>query len=258
MSKKTLNSQAWIDLLFEAHVRGSPSPVCASRVPGVDQAMAYSVQAGFIERCATASPVSGFKGALTGKAAQESMGIDVPVSGVLLAEMDLPISSVIALENFSRAVVETEVGFCIGKQVSQPITAEELPDYVAYFVPMIEIADIDFDDPGAMTIYDFIASGAAAAGYIAGEKSDFHAVNEVEVTLSRDGELLHEGRGTDALGDQFAAATWLINQVVAQGYVIEPGHVLMTGSLGRVQMHTKPGLYFADYGDFGQIEFEIR
>ncbi|MCZ6503535.1 MAG: fumarylacetoacetate hydrolase family protein [Gammaproteobacteria bacterium] len=257
MNDKTLDNDEWVSLLFEAKVSGNPSPVCSSRVPDVDQAIAYAAQALFIELCTPSSPVSGFKGALTNTAAQQSMGIDVPVSGVLLEEMHLPTGSVVELESFSHAVVETEVGFCIGKEMSSQISPEELLEHVEYCLPMIEIADIGFDDPGAMTIYDFIASGAAAAGYIAGERTDFRAVNKVEVTLSRNGELLHEGQGTDALGDQFNAATWLVNQVVAQGYVVKPGHFLMTGSLGRIQMDTRPGSYVADYGEFGKIEFEI-
>ena len=257
MNDNTLNNDEWVSLLFEAKVSGNPSPVCSSRVPDVDQAIAYAAQAAFIELCTASSPVSGFKGALTNIAAQQSMGIDVPVSGVLLEEMHLPTGLVVELESFSHAVVETEIGFCIGKQISRQILPEELLAHVEYCLPMIEIADIGFDDPGAMTIYDFIASGAAAAGYIAGERTESRAVNEVEATLSRNGELLHQGQGTDALGDQFSAATWLINQVVAQGYVVKPGHFLMTGSLGRIQMVTRPGLYVADYGEFGKIEFEI-
>lgn len=252
-----MNRDEWVNLLFEARLSGRPSPVCSSQVPDVDQAVAYAAQAGLIELCTSSSPVSGFKAALTNKAAQESMGIDVPVSGVLLEEMRLMAGSVIKLESFSHAVVETEVGFCIGKQISRQISIQELRDHVEYCLPMIEIADIAFDDPGAMTIYDFIATGAAAAGYIIGEKTESWNLNEVEVTLSRNGELLHEGQGTDALGDQLSAATWLVNQVVAQGYVVKPGYFLMTGSLGRIQMTTKPGLYCADYGEFGKIEFEI-
>ena len=257
IEQMTMNRDEWVNLIFEAQVSGRPSPVCSSQIPDVDQAIAYTAQAGFIELCTSSSSVSGFKAALTNKAARESMGIDVPVSGVLLEEMRLMADSVINLESFSHAVVETEVGFCIGKQISRQITSQELRDHVEYCVPMIEIADIAFDDQGAMTIYDFIASGAAAAGYIVGEKTDFWNLNEVEVTLSRNGELLHQGQGADALGDQFSTATWLINQVVAQGYTVKPGYFLMTGSLGRVQMTTKPGLYCADYGDFGKIEFEI-
>ncbi len=100
MNNKTLNNDEWVNLLFEAQVSGKPSPVCSSQVSDVDQAIAYAAQTGFIERCTASSPVSGFKGALTNKAAQQSMGIDVPVSGVLLEKMRLPADYVIELESF--------------------------------------------------------------------------------------------------------------------------------------------------------------
>jgi|TARA_B100001964_G_scaffold232492_2_gene288375 2-keto-4-pentenoate hydratase len=250
-----MNNDEWVDLLYEARVGGKPAPVCSSRVSGLDHAVAYTAQAGLVERLEAS--ITGFKGALTNKAAQAAMGIDVPVSGVLLEDMRLTAGSIVELGNYSHAVVETEIGFCIGKPVSEQISTDGLMEYVEYCLPMIEIADIGCDDPAAMTIYDFIAANSAAAGYIVGQGSELEAVNEVTVSLFRDGELLHEGRAKEALGDQFAAATWLINQVVGQGYTIEPGFFLMTGSLGALQMATKPGLYSADYGAFGKIEFEF-
>lgn len=252
-----MNKEEWTRLMIDAYISRKPKNVCSARVPGADLAMAYEVQAAFNESRAGNSPISGFKGALTAKAAQESMGLLDPVSGVLFEEMRFPLGSDIRLDQFSRAVVETEIGFRVGKEISVPIESGDLAEFIDYQLPMIEIADIGFDDPGSMTAFDFIAGGAAAAGYIAGEKSQVTNVNEVEVTLACDGELLHKGKGSEVLGDQFAAVTWLINQVVKQGYVVKPGHLLMTGSLGRIQMVTSPGAYVADYGKFGTIEFKI-
>ena len=250
-----MNNDEWVDLLVEARVNDKPCPVCAHQMQGVDLDAAYMAQAGLVDRIS--APISGFKGALTNQAAQTAMGIDTPVSGVLLEGMLLPAGSIVELGNYSHAVVETEIGFCIGKSVSEQITVVELPGYVEFCLPMIEIADIGSQDPGAMTIYDFVAANSAAAGYIAGKRSDLESINEVEVFLSLDGNLLHQGKATDTFGDQFAAATWLINQAVAQGYTIKPGFFLMTGSLGALQMEKKPGSYSADYGTFGKIDFEI-
>ena len=60
------------------------------------------------------------------------------------------------------------------------------------------------------------------------------------------------------MGNQDEATLWLINQLVAQGYTLKSGQILMTGSLGRVNMNTEPGQFTADFGRFGQIEFEIQ
>ena len=79
-------------------------------------------------------------------------------------------------------------------------------------------------------------------------------LNAVVVTFSRDGETLHEATAGDVMGDQWQALLWLVNQIAGQGYNLEPGHVLMTGSIGRMHPE-KPGRYQADYGDFGKLTF---
>jgi 2-keto-4-pentenoate hydratase len=252
-----MNKEEWADLMIESHVNGKPKKVCSDRVPGVDLAMAYEVQAAFGKSWAENSSISGFKAALTAKAAQESMGLEDPASGVLFEEMQIPVGAAIQLSRFNRAVIETEIGFCVSKEISQEIEPGDLGAYIGYNLPMIEIADIGFDDQGSMDAYDFIAGNSAAAGYIAGQESLVADINEVEVTLKCDGEILHKGKGSEVLGDQVEAATWLINQVIRQGYIVKPDHLLMTGSLGRAQMVTSPGAYVADYGDFGKIEFQI-
>ena len=48
-----------------------------------------------------------------------------------------------------------------------------------------------------------------------------------------------------------------LNSAVEQGYKVEPGHILITGALGKL-VPGKPGKYVADYGDFGKISFEVK
>jgi 2-keto-4-pentenoate hydratase len=221
----------------------------------MDEAMAYRVQSEFVEKMIERSPLSGFKGALTNRAAQTAMGLNKPASGVLLKEMEWPEGSTIGRREFYRPILETEIGVVIGSDITTHVSEAELPGYIDYYQPMVEIADIGVDH--SASVFDFIAGNSAAAGYIAGGKSTIREVDDVLVRFFKDGELLHEGRGSDAMGSQAAATVWLINQLVDQGYAIRQGHILMTGSLGRVNMQTEPGLYLADFEKFGRIQFEI-
>ena len=258
MSENELTTKEWATLLYEASSAGAAKPVCASRVPGVDIKLAYEAQGEFAKLRLSTGSITGFKGALTSKAAQDSMGMVDPASGVLFDFMQIPLGSNVELSRYRRMVIETEIGYCIGKEISAPIQTSELASYIEYNFPMVEIADIGFDDPRAMTPFDFVAAGSAAAGYIAGSRSSVADVNKVEVSLSCNGELLHTGKGSDAMGDQAEAATWLINHAVSLGYTLLPGHVLMTGSLGRIRMVTEPGEYFADFGNFGAVKFLVE
>ena len=250
--------EEWAQKLFDAREAGQSKPGCSGEFESVDEAIAYRVQSEFVKKMIQRSPISGFKGALTNKAAQASMGMNTPASGVLLKEMEWRNGSVVDRSDFIFPVMETEVGIGIAKDITSSITISELPDYIAYYQPMVEMADIGAEDPSSLTVYDFIAGNSAAAGYIAGEKSSIKDVNNVVVSLYKDGEKLHDGKGSDAMGDQGEATIWLINQLVSQGYVVAKGHVLMTGSLGRVNMKTEPGQYLADFGEFGKVEFELK
>ena len=102
-----------------------------------------------------------------------------------------------------------------------------------------------------------IAVNSAAAAFVPGEATEWDSdLDNISVVMSRNNERLTEGRATDAMGGQINALCWLINKVLKYGYVLEPGHLLMTGALGGPQAGLA-GRYLGDYGSFGRIEFEF-
>ena len=75
--------------------------------------------------------------------------------------------------------------------------------------------------------------------------------------MSRDGEVINEGSGSDILGDPWKAALWLVNNTLRQGWVLEPGHVLLTGGMGKM-LPAIQGKYVADFNKLGRISFNVR
>jgi 2-keto-4-pentenoate hydratase len=59
------------------------------------------------------------------------------------------------------------------------------------------------------------------------------------------------------MGDPWVAALWLVNVAVKRGRVVEPGHALSTGVIGK-RIEAEAGRYTADFGELGVIEFEVR
>jgi hypothetical protein len=80
---------------------------------------------------------------------------------------------------------------------------------------------------------------------------------KVTATLSRDGETLSSGSAAEIMGNPWKSALWLVNLAVERGRVVEPGHALSTGVIGK-RIEAEPGLYTADFGELGVIEFEVR
>ncbi len=258
-----MNNDEWAEALYQARIHGEPKPVnpgAREQLNDLEAALAnaYSVQKKMVALLASNADIIGFKGALTNKLAQQSLGIDRPVTGVLLSDMALSDNAAINLSGFGRAMLETEIGFCIGTEIRDSISSEALPGYIDHYLPMIEIADIGFAAPKAMTVLDLVAGDSAAAGFIKGQKATLRgeSINAINVSFYHEDVLLHQGVAHEVMGDQFAAATWLINQIIAQGYVISPGQIIMTGAIGGVQV-AAPGAYRADFGRFGEIQFSI-
>lgn len=84
-------------------------------------------------------------------------------------------------------------------------------------------------------VSDLVAINVGAARFVVGAPvapeaiADFDALT---ISLSRDGETLHDARGSDAAGGQAASLMPLINQIVERGHVIRAGEVILAGVVG--------------------------
>jgi 2-keto-4-pentenoate hydratase len=157
-------------------------------------------------------------------------------------------------------MIETEIGFIMGKPITHQIKdVAELRGYVRAIMPVIELPDLGYEDLKKLKAVDIIASNVSATQFIAGEEKRLNGLNlnDLTVALSLDGQVVNQGKESDALGDQWEAALWLVNFVINQGWKIEPGQILITGVLGKM-LPGRPGNYVADYGSLGKIQFEIR
>jgi 2-keto-4-pentenoate hydratase len=246
--------------LIKADAENQPIPVLSKTDPNLDAKTAYEVQKGYVQWRMTKDKMAGFKGGLTTEAAQKRFGVSFPVTGVLYASGKLEGSPVLDKTAFRMMMIETEIGFVINQPIQQTLRdVQELQQKVGAVMPSIELPDFGFADMKVMKGVDVIAANCVAAKFIAGTPRPHQGVNlnEVSVTLYYNGQALYQGKGAEAMGDQWKAALWMINSIVEQGYRIEPGHILITGALGQM-VPGKPGQYVADYGDFGKISFEIK
>ncbi len=254
------NAADWAALLIKAYNEGRCIPVVSHRYPGADEKTAYNVQKIVVEKRLAAEKCTGFKAGLTSKGSQKRFGTTAPVSGVLFESGVHTGGAVIPRERYKTLMLETEIGFVIAKPITRPLRDKaELRSHIQSVMPVIELPDLCFDDPKKLNLLDIAAGNVSAAGFIKGSEKtvENRDLDAVSVVLYRDGKEVNRGTGSDALGDQWEAALWLVNTVVKQGWKIERGHVLLTGVLGKM-IPGKPGNYTADYGDFGKISFVIR
>jgi 2-keto-4-pentenoate hydratase len=136
---------------------------------------------------------------------------------------------------------------------------EELKSKVRQVMPVVELPNVHFDPADNVSGMDVIASNVAAATVIKGRPKPLGTVdlNEVEAKLTLNKEVVAEGVGSDALGDQWEALLWLVRQRLRDGYEVNRNDILITGALGQV-VPAESGRYVADFGKLGRVTFSLR
>ena len=249
-----MNADEWASALASAILQGEPRPTLAASVPDVNEALAYDVQRSLIGHLADMGPIVGYKSALTNEAARATLDWPSPMSGVLLRDMVHSAETPVRLADFNTGVIETEIGLRVGRRIDAPVTAASLPDFLAEALPMIELGDVGFTEPPSPL--DLVAENTGASRFMAGAAAPLAGIDEVQVSLYRDHQVLHAGNARDAMGSVLEAGAWLVNHCLSRGFEVLAGHLLMTGSLGQIQL-MQPGQYRADYGDFGSMAFGV-
>lgn len=225
----------------------------------IDMSKAYQVQAAVVKAKAHKSKINGFKAGLTSDETQNKFGVNRPISGVLFAEGDISGVAEIYLGDYNNLMIETEFGFITKKPIKKTVNSVvELKTYFYKIVPVVEMPDVGFTHH-PITGPDMVAANSAANVYIIDPNVNWYGqnINSIAVSLHHNGHIVNQGQGKDALGDQWEALRWLVNQVLAHGWVIEKDYLLITGALGAV-VQAKPGTYRAQFNKRASIKFEVK
>ena len=237
---------------------GNPLPVATGERADLDLPAAYGIQHAYVAARLQSESIAGFKAGATAPGPQRAFGLSEPITGVLFASGARENGARIRLGDFRALMLEVELGFRLGRAITEaPRDVAALREAVSAVLPMVELAEIPFGG-AAFTGLDLIAANSASCAFMAGDEPAWRDtdINAITVRFARDGEVLHEAPASDVMGDQWQALLWLVGRVLEQGYSLEPGHLLMTGSIGAAHPG-KPGRYEADFGDFGRLAFQV-
>ncbi len=245
--------------IASAQRNGEPIPLVSLVVQGVSIDEAYTIQKHYVSKWRKKEAISGFKAGLTSVSMQQKFGVAEPVSGVLFASGQRNPSAQIHIEEYQQLMIEMEIGFVMKEALTQPVPDKvSLRDRVNFVVPVIELPDLGFQDVKMLTAKSIIAANVGSRQYIVGahHATNIMDSNGIHAMLYCDGERVGEGESTDAMGDPWDALLWLVNTVIAQGYTIVQGQVLITGAMGPM-LPGKTGVYTADYGPLGTLSFTV-
>lgn len=226
---------------------------------------AYRIQRSALQQTLGGRAPAGFKAALTNLESQAYYGATAPAAAVLLPGSGLQRSEEgyrVRLRDYRQGIVEVEIGYRFAQRISHPLpNVQALQESLAEILPAVELPDLAHagGKDQQFRALDIIATNAGARQFIAGSgrASSITDPNLVNFVLYRDGENVAQGSGRDVLDDQWQALLWLVNRTIASGWTIEPGQVLITGAMGK-PLPLQKGIYVADYGRFGRIEWTVE
>jgi 2-keto-4-pentenoate hydratase len=250
-----------VNTIVQARAAVKQFELPSAKIPGLTADKAYALQKSLAKAMmAKGDAVGGFKAGLTSEAGQKKFGVNSPLLGPLFKSGELGPSAVVDRKDFVRLFMENEVGYVVGRKIAEPVKdVASLKKMIKEVFPAVELPDLRFADLKNLKGPDLIVDAVSSAKYIVGPKipADKVDVSKVEVTLNHDGAVVNRGKAADALGDQWKALLWLVNGVVAQGWTIEPGQILITGAMGKM-IPGKPGKYEGDWGPLGKLSWTVK
>lgn len=229
--------------------------------PTLSEADCYEIQKRIFLQEYGPKNLAGYKAALTSAGSQKLLNTDHPAAGFLYKSGWRAEGDTILKAAYTLPFIEMELGYYTNTTIDAPLPdVASLKNKIASVFPVIEFPDIGYESIEEVQLKSFLVQNAAAKEFMIGESTPIDQVfdlNGMTFALSSEDVLLGEAKSSDAMGDQWEALLFLINQRIEMGMTIEPKQVLITGSLGRL-FPFETGSYFADFGDLGQLSFYIK
>ena len=237
------------------------TPLTAAH-PDIDVVDAYEIQLINIRaRLDDGARVIGHKVGLSSEAMQKMMGVDEPDYGHLLADMEVFEDVPVDTSRFLFPRVEVEVGFLLADDLpGAGCTEDDVLAATAAYAPSIELIDTRIRD-WKIALCDTIADNASSAGWVLGPQrvspKDID-IKTIDAVLTRNGEVVAEGRSDAVLGNPVTAVAWLARKVDSFGVRLKAGDIVLPGSCTRA-IDARPGDNFvADFAGLGSVRLSFE
>jgi 2-keto-4-pentenoate hydratase len=236
---KTALVEALARQLDEAWEKRKPiAPLSEANGLTVDEA--YAIQSRWTDlRLARGERLIGRKIGLSSRAMQEQMGVNEPDYGSLWGSRFFPAAggrAEMPAGLFLQPRAEGEFAFLIGRPlVAARVTPQDVLASTEAVAVAVEVVDSRITD-WRIQLTDTVADNASYGALAVGPWSRSLRTADLRtlgMLIHHNGRLAVEGIGAAALGNPARAVAWLANKLTTFGVRLEPGDIVLSGSLGR-------------------------
>ena len=256
----SLDRETAVGRLIEAELSRTPILQLSKQFPSIEIADSYAISVEVARRkISDGAKVIGYKIGLTSKASQLSSQIDEPIFGRVFDTGMVADGAKVQRAGYCAPRVEPELAFVLSHPLQGPgVGLMDVLRATEYVFAAMEIVDARVRGP--RKIADTIADNTSAAGIVLGG----HPVKPTDVNLRWAGAILYrnaeiEGSGLAAgvLGHPANGIAWLANKLWAFGAILQPGNIIMSGSLAPSIPAEKGDTFHADFGALGGLAIEF-
>src|SRR4051794_13845032 len=217
--------------LLDAYEARKPVPRLTDSQPDLTVDDAYLIQQEQVRRWTSdGQVVRGYRVS----AVPVGAGGRQPAFGRLTAARFHPEHQPVTLADLIQPRIESGIAFVLGRRLEGPaVTAADAVRAVEFVLPSLEIADSRVED-GLASLVDAVADNAGAGEVILGCTPRLLAAADLRLAgcvLYRNGEVAQTGAGGVVLGSPLNALVWLANAAARLGLALEPGQVVVAGSM---------------------------
>ena len=261
--KKPNERKALVEDYVESFQQVTPYRPYTRVFPDATEHEAYEFQADFVHALlAEGEELSGYKLGFT-MVGPRPFGAPGSVYGRLFESLRFPNGGTASIrENFVDAAQGVELAIRFSQdalfQTSDfPLSDETILSVIDAVAPALENPELGVS--GEFNYLDLIAQNFGGSRfYVLGNFVPIDqlsgSIDDIEVTVTKDGETVLEGSAGDALGSQLNAVEFLLQQLAEEDTPVQKGQILTTGSLGG-DLGLEPGTFVADFGDVGTVSF---
>jgi len=261
MDNPDLIKQRWYSSLLKAYEEAKPTDSPTSRIGELSVEQAYDVQAMLVEnRIRNGEHIVGWKVGVTSQAVMGQLKMDEPIFGCMTSRSHYSYLREVEASGFCKLGVEGEIAFVMQKPLSGPgITSSDVIMATSGIMGAVELVDCRIKD-WKINISEAIADNSLHAGVILGpfmRPVTGFDLRQEGVVMSKNGRLLASACGVEALGNPINVVTWLANKLSEFDRQIQPGEIILTGSLTKF-FFVEPGdIMDISYSSLGSIQFSI-
>lgn len=223
--------------VWTAQRNGALLPAPTAGLSGFDEDAAYAVQRAVVERWVAAgqAPV-GWKVGMTSAIGRTSEAPG-PLYGRLMSGMLAGEPDAISVRALRNPHIEAEIAFVLDRPLEGPgvtvagVLAGVRGVMASFEVIAGSVTGREDEPPGVL---DHVVDNGGGAHVILGgvlvPAGDLD-LRCLGMALRRDGELVATGSGARVLGHPAQAVAWLANALASRGARLEPGELVLSGSL---------------------------